>query len=187
MRKRLSAVGAKFIADRGSQKATIDEFIIEAKVSRGTFYNHFSTREQMLEAIWTSRGHDPFAEILIACRNIGDPAEHLSAVTRLVLRKAMRDPTLGWLIIALSSDVSTVNEDLREYPLPDLIAGQAAGVFHFDDLACAADMVVGTVRAGLRMLLSETRESHYIESMSKLLLLAQIGRASCRERVCQYV
>src|SRR3546814_1400073 len=50
--------------------------------------------------------------------------------------------------------------------------GQAAGVFHFDDLACAADMVVGTVRAGLRMLLSETRESHYIESMSKLLLLA---------------
>src|SRR3546814_15288543 len=112
----------------------------------------------MLEAIWTSRGHDPFAEILIACRNIGDPAEHLSAVTRLVLRKPMRDPTLGWLIIALSSDVSTVNEDLREYPLLDLTAGQASGVFHFAHLACAADMVLGT-----------------------------IGRESCRERVCQHV
>ena len=88
------------------------------------------------------------------------------------LQEAMRDPTLGWLIIALSADVSTVNEDLREYPLPDLVAGQAAGVFHFDDLACAADMVVGTVRAGLHVLLSETRESHYIDSMSKLLLIA---------------
>src|SRR3546814_8424573 len=68
MRNRLIAAGAKVIAERGSQKATIDDFIIEAKVSRGTFYNHFSTREQILEAIWTSRGHDPFAEILIADR-----------------------------------------------------------------------------------------------------------------------
>ncbi|MCB2013399.1 MAG: TetR/AcrR family transcriptional regulator [Sphingobium sp.] len=172
MRNRLIAAGAKVIAERGSQKATIDDFITEAEVSRGTFYNHFSTREQMLEAIWTSRGHDPFEAILTACRSISNPAEHLSAVTRLVLQEAMRDPTLGWLIIALSADVSTVNEDLREYPLPDLVAGQAAGVFHFDDLACAADMVVGTVRAGLHVLLSETRESHYIDSMSKLLLIA---------------
>jgi len=172
MRDRLIAAGAKVIAELGSQKATIDDFVTEAKVSRGTFYNHFSTREQMLEAIWTSRGHAPFTEILLACRGIVDPAEHLSAVTRLVLRQGMLDSTWGWLILALSGDVSTVNDDLREYPLPDLMAGQSAGIFHFDDVDCAADMVVGSVRAGLHVLLTEKRETHYVESMSKLLLLA---------------
>lgn len=172
MRNRLIAAGAKLIAELGPQKVTIDDVIKEASVSRGTFYNHFATREQILEAIWTARGHDPFSEILVACREVSNPAYHLSAVTRLVLRQAMSDPTWGWLVVALSADVATVNEDLRKYPLPDLVAGQAAGIFHFDDLNCAADMVVGTVRAGLRVLLSEKREPDYGESMSKLLLLA---------------
>lgn len=172
MRDRLIAAGAKVIAELGSQKATIDDFVTEAKVSRGTFYNHFSTREEMLEAIWTSRGHAPFTEILLACRGILDPAEHLSAVTRLVLQQAMLDPTWGWLILALSGDISTVNDDLREYPVPDLVAGQSGGIFHFDDLKCTADLVVGAVRAGLHVLLTEKREAHYGESMSKLLLLA---------------
>lgn len=172
MRERLVAAGARVIAERGSQKATIDDFVTEAKVSRGTFYNHFTTREQMLEALWTVRGHDPFAEILLACRQIAGPAEHFSAVTRLVLRQAMRDSTWGWLVVALSAERETVNGDLREYPMPDLIAGETAGVFHYDDLACAADMVVGTVRANLQALLKEKRAPLYAESSTKLLLLA---------------
>ncbi len=172
MRERLIAAGARVIAERGAQKATIDDFITEANVSRGTFYNHFSTREEILEALWKTRGHDPFAEILLASRTIGNPAEHLSAVTRLVLRQAASDPTWGWLVVALSAERATVNEDLREYPLPDLRTGEAAGIFHYDDLAGAADLVVGTVRSSLQALLKESRAPHYAESMSKMLLMA---------------
>lgn len=172
MRERLIAAGARVIAERGAHNATIDDFVRGADVSRGTFYNHFSTREQMLDALWASRGRDPFTEILHDCREIGGAPEHLSTVTRLVLRQAMRDATWGWLIVALSADVVTVNDDLREYPLPDLIAGAAAGVFHYDDLACAADLVVGTVRSGLQALLTEGRQPHYAESLSKMLLLS---------------
>lgn len=172
MRERLIAAGARVIAERGAQKATIDDFITEANVSRGTFYNHFSTREALLEALWTTRGHDPFAEILLACSAIVSPAEHLSTVTRLVLRQAISNATWGWLVVALSAERATVNEDLREYPLPDLRAGEAAGIFHYDDLACAADLVVGTVRSGLQALLKERRAPHYAESMSKMVLMA---------------
>lgn len=172
MRERLLAASARVIAERGPEKVTIDDFIAAAEVSRGTFYNHFSTREALLEALWTTIGHDPFAEILAVCKTISDPVEHLSAVTRLVLRQAASYPTWGWLVVALSAERATVNEDLRAYPVPDLLAGEAAGLFHYDDLACAADVVVGAVRSGLQAILKERRAPHYAEAMSKMLLLA---------------
>ena len=104
MRERLLAASARVIAERGPEKVTIDDFIAAAEVSRGTFYNHFSTREALLEALWTSIGHDPFAELLIACKTISDPVEHLSTVTRLVLRQAASNPSWGWLVVALSAE-----------------------------------------------------------------------------------
>ena len=172
MRERLIAAGAKTIAERGLEEVTIEDVISEANVARGTFYNHFTTREEMLEAVWAARGHNPFAEILIAARGANGPAEHLSALTRLVLQQARADETWGWLVVALSAERATVNEDLREYPLPDLREGEAVGVFHYDDLECAADVVVGAVRAGLQSLLKEPREPYYCDTLAKMLLLA---------------
>lgn len=172
MRERLIVAGAKVIAEKGAEKVTIDDFISEAHVSRGTFYNYFATREEMLGAIWNSRGHDPFEYILASCRGLANPAEHLSAVTRLVLRKARLDPVWGWLTVALSADATSLNDDLRQYPVPDLLAGMTAEVFVFSDLQAAADMVVGTVRAGLKALLNEKRDTGYAESVTLMILLA---------------
>lgn len=172
MRGRLITAAARVIADRGSDNATIDDFIRAAGVARGTFYNHFRTREAMLAALWTSRGHDPFLEIQKSCSDVADPAERLATMTRLVLQRATEDPTWGWLIVALSADERTVNDDLRAYPKPDLDVGKKAGQFRFDHVANAADLVVGAVRSGLKAQLSETRDSDYPQSLCRMLLLA---------------
>lgn len=74
--------------------------------------------------------------------------------------------------MALARDEATVNQDLRAYPLPDLKAGEALGLLRYDDVACAADMVVGTMRSALRAILSEERKTDYAESVCKMLLLA---------------
>src|SRR5262249_6370216 len=104
MRNRLIAAAARVIASHGSERATIETCIQAAGVARGTFYNHFKTREELLDALWTSIGHDPFLEIQNACSDLVDPAERFAAVTRLVLLRAADDPTWGWLIVALSAD-----------------------------------------------------------------------------------
>jgi AcrR family transcriptional regulator len=46
MRGRLLEAAARVMADQGSDSATIDTFIRAAGVARGTFYNHFKTREE---------------------------------------------------------------------------------------------------------------------------------------------
>ena len=97
MRGRLLEAAARVMANQGSDSAKIDTFIRAAGVARGTFYNHFKTREELLEALWTSIGHDPFLEqFSSACNKLTDPAERFAAVTRLVLLRAAEDPTWGW-------------------------------------------------------------------------------------------
>jgi len=90
----------------------------------------------------------------------------------MVFERARADPTWGWLVYSLSSDDATVNEDLRTYPTSDLKAGLAANRFDFDDIASARDLVVGTVRVGMRVLLTEERSPGYEASLCKLLLRA---------------
>ena len=63
MRNRLIEAAARVIASHGSDSVSIDTFIRAAGVARGTFYNHFKTREELLDALWSSIGHDPFLEI----------------------------------------------------------------------------------------------------------------------------
>jgi AcrR family transcriptional regulator len=172
MRNRLIEAAARVMADRGSDNATIDTFIRAAGVARGTFYNHFKTREELLDALWTSIGHDPFLEIQSACKDLADPVERFAAVTRLVLLRAAQDPTWGWLILALSADEATLNDDLRGYPRPDLRAGAAAGRFRYERETSATDLVVGTMRAGLRALLHEGRDANYAQALCKMILQA---------------
>jgi AcrR family transcriptional regulator len=172
MRGRLLEAAARVMADQGGDSATIDTFIRAAGVARGTFYNHFKTREELLDALWASMGHNPFLEIQTACENMTDPVERFAAMTRLVLLGAMHNPTWGWLILALSADETTLNDDLRGYPRPDIRAGAAAGRFRYDSETSATDLVVGAMRAALRSLLHEGREANYAQALCKMMLQA---------------
>src|SRR5689334_20938358 len=99
MRGRLLEAAARVMANQHGDSATIDTFIRAAGVARGTFYNHFKTREQLLDALWTSMGHDPFLDIQNACKDLADPVERFAAMTRLVLLGATQEPTWGWLVL----------------------------------------------------------------------------------------
>ena len=171
-RNKLLASAARVIAQRGEEKATIDDFIQAAGVARGTFYNYYSTRDELLQDLWTGIGRDPFRAIRDACAAVADPAERLVTQARMVLTCAAGNPAWGWLVYALSVDAETINSDLLAYPRPDLIAGRDAGRFRFDDLDSANDLVVGAIRRALRAILSEPRSEHYREALAAMLLQA---------------
>ena len=176
-RERILQAAAQVIAKSGTDRATIDDFILAAGASRGTFYNHFESRQELLDELWRVVGRNPFLEIGRVCGAIACPVERFAASTRMVLIRATADHTWGWLIIALSASEETLTEDLRAYPLPDLRSGKHAARFYFRDERAAVDLVVGTMRAGLRALLEEPREAKYPESLCHMMLLALgVGR-----------
>lgn len=172
MRRKLLEAAARVVAEHGEQRANIDDFIQAAGVARGTFYNYYSTRAELLNDLWSTVGRTPFLEIQDACRILPDPAERLAAEARLVFHRAGQQPAWGWLVYAMSLDKETVTEDLLQYPRPDLTSGRAQNRFRFDDLRAATDMVVGVIRTGLRTMLSERKPASYGDAMSLLLLKA---------------
>jgi AcrR family transcriptional regulator len=171
-RQKLIEAAARVVAELGERKATIDDFIRAAGVARGTFYNYYSTREELLADLWARVGRNPFLEIQHATAPLSDPAERLACEARLVMARAATDPIWGWLLYATSADAETMPADLLSYPKPDLLIGRRTGRFHFEDLDSASDMVVGTTRTALRAVLHDHRSSVYAQNICVLLLKA---------------
>ncbi|MEM6832013.1 MAG: TetR/AcrR family transcriptional regulator [Pseudomonadota bacterium] len=169
-RRRLIAAAARVIVDRGEERATIDDFIQAANVSRGTFYNYYSTREEIVEELWATIGKDPFKQIARWCEQIDGAAEQLTTFSRLVIRQAKHDEVWGWLIYAMSKDQATVNQDLRDFPTMQLERGLSEGKFKIDNLESARDFVVNVIRETIRVNLIEDCHGNYTDAIYKMLL-----------------
>lgn len=169
-RARLLAAAAQVLAEHGEKKATIDDFIQAAGVARGTFYNYYQTRDEILDDLWAEVGRNPFQVIQQICAPIVDPAERLAAKTRLILKTAQGNNMWGWVVFALSLDITTVNPDLLGFPKPDLDEGFQKGRFKFNDIQAATDLIVGACRSALHALLIEERSNDYPAALSAMLL-----------------
>lgn len=170
-RIRIVSAAARAVANHGEHRVTIDDFITEAGVARGTFYNYFTTREALIDSLWAYVGKQPFVEIQRLCAGLDDPAERIVTELRLVARRAAVDETWGWLVFSMSGE-RTVNEDLLTFPAPDLASGLSAGRFRFEQLASARDLVVATARAALRASLERRATEAYLADTCRLLLRA---------------
>lgn len=164
MRERLISAAARVVAEMGEGRARIEDFISAAGVARGTFYNYYRTREELLDDLWETIGKEPFGELRSLTEAVEDPAERLAIGIRLVLERAGRDHSWGWLVYSLSA-TSTVPADLMTYPGPDLVIGRHTGRFSFSNLDSASDVIVGTIRAALRAVLEQDRPLDYILSV----------------------
>ena len=173
MRGRLIEAAARVMADHGTENATIDIFIRAAGVARGTFYNHFRDARRIARCIMGQHRSRPVpGNPERPASDVADPVERFAAMTRLVLRGAMPTRPGAGLSWRMSADETTLNDDLRGYPRPDLRAGAAAGRFRYESETSATDLVVGTMRAALRALLQEGREANYAQALCKMMLQA---------------
>ncbi|WP_313805924.1 TetR/AcrR family transcriptional regulator [Sphingobium sp.] len=165
------SAAARVVSEMGETHARIEDFIAAAGISRGTFYNYYGTREELLDDLWKRVGSEPFHDIQLASQTIEDPAERFGTEARLILARAARDPTWGWLVYSMS-DLSKVPSDLLSYPRPDLVIGHRSGRFRFTNLDCANDMAVSTLRRALRGVLEQDRTDDYALGMVEMLLRA---------------
>lgn len=170
-REKLIFAAARVISEMGEARARIDDFVSAAGISRGTFYNHYATREELLDDLWNHVGSEPFRDIQQATRSIDDPARHLAVEAKLILRRAVSEPVWGWLIYSMSA-TDKVPQDLLGYPRPDLVVGHRQGRFQFSNMDCANDLVVSAIRRALLGVLQEDRGDAYASGIIELLLRA---------------
>jgi AcrR family transcriptional regulator len=128
-RKLLGAARALF-ARQGVDNTRINEITEEADVGFGSFYNHFDSKEAIVEAVLSETLAAQGARLASVTADIEDPAEVVAAAHRYFVNLARSDPEWGWLLIRLDTSQKTALQALVPFAQRDLERGVSAGRFH---------------------------------------------------------
>lgn len=156
--------------EKSPDAAVIGDFIAEAGVARGTFYNHFRDVEDVLVAVAARLGDEFNNSIRAAYANVRDPAQRIAIAVRHFLHKTTEDPNWGRLLVRVALR-KPMEDILRSGLEPDLCAGREAGRLTVNQ-ACGADIVLGTVHMAMRTLLSDDAPTAHSEDVAAAILRA---------------
>ncbi|HEY9658135.1 MAG TPA: TetR/AcrR family transcriptional regulator [Allocoleopsis sp.] len=160
----------RVFARKETDAVTIDDIIAEAGVARGTFYNYFQTREDVLKAVAASLSDVMNQKIWAQYAAIADPAERMAIGLRQFLHQAMRDATWGWVIVRIGLVAAPLSETIERGLMSDLEAGIRLKRFQVESAQATVDLVLGTSLMAMRTILEGHTEPNYPEQVTKLIL-----------------
>jgi AcrR family transcriptional regulator len=160
----------RVFARKEADAVTIDDIIAEASVARGTFYNYFQTREEVLTAVAASLSDAMNHSIWAQSATIDDPAERMAIAIRQFLHQSIRDSTWGWVIVRTGLVAAPLSETIERGVTTDLEAGIRLKRFQVDSHQAAIDLILGTGLMAMRSILDGNTEPEYPEQIAKLIL-----------------
>jgi AcrR family transcriptional regulator len=171
-RTRSSLIKAAYqvFAQKEMEAVTIDDIIAAAGVARGTFYNYFQTREEVLRAVAANLSDVMNQKIWAQSTAISDPAERMAIAIRQFLHQAMRDATWGWVIVRIGLVAAPLSETIERGVMSDLAAGIRLHRFQVDNVQATIDLILGTGLMAMRSILAGQTPADYPEQITKLIL-----------------
>jgi AcrR family transcriptional regulator len=164
-RKRILEAALGVFAEKGGAAPVIDDFIKAADVARGTFYNYYNSVEELLAATTVWLEEDLMLSIERELDGLTDPVDRLTLGVRLWLRKAEIDPVWCAFVAKAVTHGEVVEDTLRS----DLRNGARAGVFVFDSVQAARDLVVGTLHEAMRRMSTSRVPATFTDEVARLV------------------
>jgi AcrR family transcriptional regulator len=183
-RTKLVDAARKLFARQGIDNTRINEITDEADVGFGSFYNHFESKEAIVEAVLAEAVAAQGEAIDAATAELDDPAEVVAAAHRSLLNLARSDPGWGWLVIRL--DLSLSLRALGPFARRDLERGIKAGRFRVPDKSVALLATGGALLAVMRDVLDgqapRDADRHHAEGVLRMLGLTAEDAAEVARR-----
>lgn len=140
---RLIEAALGVFAEKGPEAPVIDDFIRAAGVARGTFYNHFKSVEELLEATSITLTQSVVQAIEEKLSGLKSPGLRFGVGMRLLLRQAESDP-MWCRFVARVWKLGGL-----ELPMRDLEEGVRLKVFRVPSAEIARDVQLGVLREAL--------------------------------------
>jgi AcrR family transcriptional regulator len=172
-RTKLIEAAKALIARQGVDNTRIQEITDEADVGFGSFYNHFESKEAIIEAVLADTVAAQGAEIETLTAELEDAAEIISAAHRTFVRRARSDPDWAWLLVRLDVSHNVLLAALGPYARRDLRRGIKAGRLNVPHEGVALHATGGALLAVMRAVLDgaapKDADIHHAEGMLRLL------------------
>lgn len=176
-RTALIEAARRVFAERGVELATIQEITDAADVAKGSFYNHFASRDEIQRAVAAAA-----LEALGAAldreveQRESDPARVIAASLLCTLRTCVRDAALGGFVLRSGDLLELGDAAIGARGRRDLLRGLETGRFVFGDLETLLTALVGAGQALLRRRLSgeldAQSELHFVALALRMLGLS---------------
>jgi AcrR family transcriptional regulator len=143
----------RLIAEKGVAGLRIADITEEAGVALGSFHNHFSTKDEIVEAVVSESLATLAAEIVDE-----EPAPGVAAIVavtalRRFVRLAYEDPEFSRVLVNLSRGEELFLEAISPYARIALSRAVREGSFQIDDVEVASTAVVAGGLAVIRRIL----------------------------------
>lgn len=156
---------------KGPEVAVIDDFIAAAGVSRGTFYNHFNTTNELLLALAAAMSDEVLQIVDPLVLRFDDPIQRFSAGTRLYMQMALRYPLWGSFMTRVGPRIATRGQLIDVYLTRDLELARQSGRIKVDSVLVARDIVLGSIFYGIETMLTEPTRADHPEQILRCVLI----------------
>jgi AcrR family transcriptional regulator len=169
-RRRLMKATYEIIAKRGLEGLVIQDITEAADVGYGSFYNHFSSKEAVVDAVIDAalaRGaalHDSVAAQML------DRVETFAMELRSCLELSRSDTVWGWFIIRTMLSGHQIRLATAERLERSIEGGIEAGVFVAEDAEMARHMVGGLLLLGTLKIVNGEAGADYTERLVETAL-----------------
>jgi AcrR family transcriptional regulator len=185
-RRRLLASARSLFARQGVDNTRINEITEEADVGFGSFYNHFDSKEAIVEAVLGETLAAQGAALASVTADIEDPAEVVAAAHRYFVNLARSDPEWGWLLIRLDTSQKIGLQALAPFAQRDLERGVRAGRFHVPNTRVALYGAGGALLMVMRVVLDgqapKGADRYHAEGVLRMLGLSAEDAAEVARR-----
>lgn len=154
-RAALIAAAQGFLAEQGRIDVSIQEITEAADVGFGSFYNHFTSKDELFDAAvaLTLEEHGALLESVVG--DLKDPAEIFAASVRLTGRLQRTHTQIARILVRTGVPYLTSDSGLAPQAMRDLRVAADTGRLDIDDPRTSVAMVGGALLGVLHLL--ETR------------------------------
>lgn len=169
-RGKLLRAARTVMGSKGIDATAINDITEEAGLSFGSFYNYFSSKEDVARAVFQEDAL-LMADLLDAA-TLPDAgiAEVVGVNMRRTIHRGLTDPVWGWFMIHSVYSINDMVVTMGSRLARDLETGKRAGVFNVKEIDATVDCVVGGMLYLLRQILEGARPATAVESMVHFVL-----------------
>lgn len=142
-RAKLIRAAHELMAEKGIGTTTIQEITDAADVGFGSFYNHFESKQAIVQAIFDETIESYGDALDHIADAVEDPAEIVAASVRYVVMRGSQDPTWGWFLIRSIFLAQALRTGFGRRLMRDIRLGIEAGRFRVGDVTYAALAISG--------------------------------------------
>jgi AcrR family transcriptional regulator len=145
----LVRAGQKLFSERPIEVVSIDDIVQAASVAKGTFYNHFTDKDEFEREILAEARHELEYAIQAAFGDERDPAIRMALAACVSVRFAHDHPDRALLIARQGIQGSQLNSDVNAVMLADVSLGIVSGRFSVATVEIGGLVVLGMGNIGI--------------------------------------